>query len=115
MFDSHLRAVDDFSALSLDGTSSSLDGDAQFAVAAVSRPAAGRRAAAHRRQCDRRGRRRWAKLPPIYPVVVGDDDAPPDVSVAGVSVSQTNFESAPVTVRADIASSGFAGQSSSPS
>ena len=52
----------------------------------------------------------WDELPPIYPVVIGQDDVAPDISVPRVSVSQTNFESAPVVVRADIDASGFCGQ-----
>lgn len=48
----------------------------------------------------------WSELPPIYPVVVGADDVLPDVSVERVSVRQTNFETAPVTIHADIRSIG---------
>lgn len=48
-------------------------------------------------------------LPPIYPVIVGDDDDPPaDLGVASVAVSQTAFEDAPVTVQTDVNTTGFA-------
>jgi uncharacterized membrane protein len=52
----------------------------------------------------------WEELPPVYPLVVGDDEAPADVSVPRVAVSQTNFDAAPVTVRADVRASGLAGE-----
>lgn len=50
----------------------------------------------------------WHELPPVYPVVLGADAAPRDVSVARVSVSQTNFEAAPVTILAEIECQGLA-------
>ncbi|TWT33925.1 hypothetical protein KOR34_37610 [Posidoniimonas corsicana] len=46
-----------------------------------------------------------SNLPPVYPVVIGADDVLPDLSVERVSVRQTNFESAPVVIHADIRSS----------
>ena len=49
-------------------------------------------------------------LPPIYPVVIGREKASDDVSLDRVAVSQTNFEDAPVTLTAQIASSGYAGK-----
>src|SRR5690606_25568646 len=44
----------------------------------------------------------WEQLPPIYPVVVGSQRSPRDVSVEQVSTSQTNFDAAPVTIRATV-------------
>jgi uncharacterized membrane protein len=52
----------------------------------------------------------FAKLPPVYPVVVGSDRLADDLSISRVSVTQTSFEAAPVTVTADIRRYGFAGQ-----
>ncbi len=49
----------------------------------------------------------WADLPPVYPVVVGKDQPQADVSISGFSVSQTNFEAAPVTIAANLDTSGF--------
>jgi uncharacterized membrane protein len=46
-------------------------------------------------------------LPPIYPVLFGASKSPRDVAVNNVSISQTAFEDAPVTVRADITRSGY--------
>ncbi|HZN65603.1 MAG TPA: glutamine amidotransferase [Tepidisphaeraceae bacterium] len=50
------------------------------------------------------------RLPPVYPVVVGRDESADDVNLGHVSVSQTNFEDAPVTLVAQVTSSGFAGR-----
>lgn len=48
-------------------------------------------------------------LPPVYPVVVGSDQTTSDVSIRNIAVSQTAFEDAPVTLRADVDAVGFAG------
>ncbi len=49
-------------------------------------------------------------LPPVYPVVLGNDDPIRDVAIENVTMSQTAFEDAPVTVQADINASGYAGE-----
>lgn len=49
-------------------------------------------------------------LPPIYPVVIGRDDVPRDVSLRKVTVTQTSFEDSPVSVQADVAADGYAGE-----
>ncbi len=51
-----------------------------------------------------------AGLPPIYPVLIGGEQAAGDLAVASTAVSQTSFEDAPVTVQAEIVASGFGGQ-----
>jgi uncharacterized membrane protein len=50
-------------------------------------------------------------LPPIHSVVFGSDHPPRDLAISGTSVSQTAFEDAPVTIQADIAAVGCAGES----
>jgi uncharacterized membrane protein len=50
-------------------------------------------------------------LPPIYPVVVGGDRELPDLAVSRVTVTQTNFETTPVTILAEISGTGMNGQS----
>ena len=113
VFDSHLRAVDGFDALAFDGSGSSLAALARGPRAAVPRPAAGRRPAVHRRQPDRRRRRSTGRRPAAdlsrRPAVARASAA--TSACANVSVSQTNFESAPVVVRADVAAVGFRGES----
>jgi hypothetical protein len=49
-------------------------------------------------------------LPPIHSVVFGNEQPPRDLAISGTSVSQTAFEDAPVTIQADIAAVGCAGE-----
>jgi uncharacterized membrane protein len=110
LFDSHLRGVEDFSAMALDGDRSAL----RATLASLARrfhnlPLAGVLLFSDGNSTDA-GDAPWDQLPPIYPVIIGQDEVAPDISVPRVSVSQTNFESAPVVIRADIDTSGFAGQ-----
>ncbi len=51
-----------------------------------------------------------AGLPPVYPVVIGLANPQKDLSLASVSVSQSAFEDAPVTIKADTEASGYAGK-----
>ncbi len=48
--------------------------------------------------------------PPIYPVVFGSEQPPRDLAIANVSVAQTSFEDAPVTVQADVTAVGAPGE-----
>lgn len=52
----------------------------------------------------------WENLPPVYPVVIGGDQLLRDLSITGVTTSQTNFESAPVTIKAELLAQKFAGK-----
>ena len=52
----------------------------------------------------------WKGLPPVYPVALGADSGLVDLSVARVSVSQTNFEASPVTITAEVQGQGVAGK-----
>ncbi|MFP6648436.1 MAG: glutamine amidotransferase [Pirellulaceae bacterium] len=49
-------------------------------------------------------------LPPVYPIVVGNDVAPADIRLALKAVQQTNFELAPITVTAEIAGDRYQGR-----
>ncbi len=48
-------------------------------------------------------------LPPIYPVVMGNDDPIKDVAIQNVTISQTAFEDAPVSIQADVTATGYPG------
>src|SRR5213079_1931974 len=48
-----------------------------------------------------------AKLPPIYPVMVGKQSPANDVSLGRVAVSQSNFEDTPVTLNAQVTTAGY--------
>jgi len=52
----------------------------------------------------------WSKLPPVYPVIVGDNQPLRDLSITGVTTSQTNFESAPVTIKVELLAQKFSGK-----
>jgi uncharacterized membrane protein len=110
VFDSHLRAVEGFDNLTFDGTGSSLG----TSLAALSKrfrglPLAGALLFTDGCRTDV-GDVDWSTLPPIYPVVPPSPGVARDVGVREVSVSQTNFESAPVVLRADVSAVGFAGR-----
>ena len=47
--------------------------------------------------------------PPVYPVVIGGKGPAWDLSVRKVSVTQTAFEDAPVTIEAEVGTTGFSG------
>ncbi len=49
----------------------------------------------------------WKSLAPCFPVIVDEPTARPDVAVSSVSVSETSFEDAPVTVTCDVRVSGL--------
>ena len=107
VFDSHLRAVDGFDALTFDGTGTALT----TSLDALSKRFRGLPLAGVLLFTD--GNRTdlsdldLSQLPPIYPVVPPSRAVARDVGVSQVSISQTNFESAPVVIRADVSTVGF--------
>ena len=50
-------------------------------------------------------------LPPVFPVLLSDDEKVKDLRIANISVNQTNFEAAPVTIVAEIECQGYDGAS----
>ena len=111
IFDSHLRAIDDFDTLIFDGVGSSLS-TSLSALAQRFRglPIAGVLVFTDGNRTDT-GDIDWSQLPPIYPVVPPSRGVVKDIGVTQVAISQTNFESAPAVVRADVSVAGFAGES----
>jgi hypothetical protein len=110
VFDSHLRAVEGFDTLAFDGTGSTL----ATSLSALSRrfrglPLAGILVFSDGNRTDT-GDVDWSQLPPVYPVVPPAHGVARDVGVNQVSISQTNFESAPVVIRADVVATGFPGE-----
>jgi uncharacterized membrane protein len=111
VFDSHLRAVDGFESLRFDGTGSAL----ATSLEALSRrfrglPLAGVLVFTDGNRTDL-GDLDLSELPPLYPVVPPSRSVVRDVGVTQVSINQTNFESAPVVIRADVATVGLNGES----
>jgi len=110
VFDSHLRAIDGFDALTFDGVGTALT----TSLAALSKrfhglPLAGVLLFTDGNRTDV-GDVDWSQLPPIYPVVPPSRAVAKDVGVNQVSISQTNFESAPIVIRADVSARGFKGE-----
>jgi len=112
LFDSRLRRAPGFSDLTFDGKATSL----AAALRTVTERYEGRPLAGILLMTDGCATDMGepfpdlSGLPPIYPVVVGQDRPPKDISLANVTVSQTSFEDAPVTIQADIETAGFAGR-----
>ena len=110
VFDSHLRATDDFENLTFDGVGSELS----TSLSALARRFRGLPIAGVLLLTD--GNRTdledvdWSQLPPIFPVIPPSQGVVKDIGVSRISISQTNFESAPAVVRADVSVSGFQGQ-----
>ena len=52
----------------------------------------------------------WSGLPPIYPVVPPSPGVAKDLGLSNISLNQTNFESAPAVIRAEVAEVGFQGE-----
>ncbi len=112
-FDNRLRAIDDFSHLASQGQATSL-----FAALETlgrryrGRPLAGILLLTDGAATDESIQQAdWKDLPPVYPVVLGRASPGKDISIGHVAVSGTNFEDAPVTIRAELAAAGFQGQS----
>src|SRR5208283_2445233 len=110
VFDSHLRSVEGFDTLAFDGTGTSL-GTSLSALSKRFRglPLAGVLLFTDGNRTDL-GDLDWSSLPRVYPVVPPSRGVIRDVGIRDVSISQTNFESAPVVLRADVAAAGFPGE-----
>ena len=110
--DSRLHGLKDFSELTFDGGASALGSalhqlGSRFRdqpLAGILLVSDGNATDADLDQLD------LADLPPVYPVVIGSKESSRDVSITSMSLSQTAFEDAPVTLIADISSIGFAGR-----
>ena len=113
LFDARLQATADFHELAFDGRSTAL-GSALHTLAErfQGRPLAGILLLTDGNATDLpagalpdlRG------LPPIYPVVIGSRDPVRDIAVQQVHVSQSSFEDAPVSIQADVMTSGYRGE-----
>ena len=112
LFDSRLQSTRDFSELNFDGRATSL-GTALRDIADryQGQPLSGVLLLTAGNATDLPdGRLDTAGLPPVYPVVMGSDDTIKDISLQRVTVSQTAFEDAPVSVQADVTQGGYSGR-----
>lgn len=112
LFDSQLRRTTDFSELLFDGKASAIGETLRTIAQRYSgRPLAGVLLMTDGNATDM-GEQLYdlSGVPPVYPVAIGAAQPPRDISLANVSVSQTAFEDAPVTIQADMEASGYAGK-----
>ncbi len=111
-FDSRLQNSRDFSELSFDGRSTALGGALRSLRERYhGRPVAGILLLTDGNATDIHGDFDAAGLPPIYPVVIGNQNAVHDIAITQVHTTETDFEDAPVSIQAQVAASGFAGDS----
>jgi uncharacterized membrane protein len=111
LFDSRLQATKDFSELVFDGRASAIGHSLRTIsdryrgqpLAGVLLLSDGNATDITAANFNKEG------LPPVYPVLIGDNDPAKDIAVSNVKISQTSFEDAPVTIQADVAHSGYSG------
>jgi uncharacterized membrane protein len=110
-FDTQLESVAEFRELEFSGYGSSIATtletiDSRYA----DRPVAGVIMVTDGNATDHGLPKHIDDLPPIYPVVIGSEDAGKDVSVARVTASEANFQVAPVSVLATVVPRGTNGE-----
>jgi uncharacterized membrane protein len=111
LFDARLQNTRDYSELSFDGRSSAIGASLRaLAERYHGRPLAGVLLLTDGNATDLRAGPVLDGLPPVYPVVLGSPDAIRDIAVQQASVSQTEFEDAPVSVQADVTATGYSGE-----
>ncbi len=105
LFDTNVRPVKTFAELTLDGEASAIHGT----LNSLTERYRGQPVAGILLLTDGNGTdltdvvlNAKQKLPPIYPVAIGEDRGLVDLSISQVAVSQTNFEAAPVTITATL-------------
>ncbi|MFK8111023.1 MAG: hypothetical protein AB8B91_02410 [Rubripirellula sp.] len=112
-FDARLERVEDYSSLQADGYVSSLAGSLQsLSERFADRPVAGAILFTDGNLTDMPSADfDWSSLGfPVYPVLPKSDGSMQDIRIAGVSVRQTDFESAPTTVNVAIDAIGMQGE-----
>jgi uncharacterized membrane protein len=112
IFDSGLKRSTDFSDMTFDGKASSIGITLRTIANRYSnRPLAGIILLSDGNATDMTDQPLdLSNMPPVYPVVIGSSKTKKDISISNVSVSQSSFEDAPVTIQADIDTSGYAGK-----
>jgi len=111
-FDTRLTNLADFESLSFDGSASRL-GDALRTLSRrfQGQPLAGILIFTDGVATDlEAGLPDLAGLPPVYPVVVGEKGPERDLAVGKVTIAQTAFEDAPVTIDAQVRALGCKGE-----
>jgi uncharacterized membrane protein len=112
LFDTRLHRTTDFADLAFDGKATSIGGALHtIAERYRGRPLAGVLLLTDGAATDAGDLPTdWSGMAPVYPVVIGQSQTEKDIALSNVTVSQTAFEDAPVTIQADVEASGFAGR-----
>jgi uncharacterized membrane protein len=110
-FDSHLQDVRDFGGLEFDGNATALEHALHTAAERWrGQPVAGVLVFTDGNATDASpDLAALGNCPPVYLVVIGSESGLRDIALDKVTVSQTAFEDAPVTVQAEVTARGFAG------
>lgn len=110
LFDNHLHSVETFASLNYTGGATSLVGS----LTALDKRFRGLPIAGILLFTDGNGTDLrdvdWSTLPPIYPVMPPSRTTVKDISVPRVTLSQTNFEEAPVVLQAGVVVKGLRGR-----
>jgi uncharacterized membrane protein len=108
-FDSRLQATRDFSELSFEGNASALGAALNgLRERFEGQPLAGVLVLSDGNATDTVDIE--AGMPPVYPVLIGAESSIRDAGIQSVSVAQTAFEDAPVTVSVRVNATGYAGR-----
>jgi uncharacterized membrane protein len=112
IFDSRVSRTNDFSELTFDGKASSVVTALRtIAERYNNRPLAGILLLSDGIATDMIAQSYdFSDLPGVYPVVIGGPRPQKDISLNNVSVSQSSFEDAPVTIQADVETVGYTGK-----
>ena len=109
--DSHLQGTQNFAELTFDGRTSALGGALRLlADRHAGQPLAGVLLLTDGVAADLADTATLQGLPPIFPVVFGNDHAANDIAITSTSTTQTSFEDAPVSVQAEVNATGFRGR-----
>src|SRR5579862_5659515 len=111
LFDARLQSTKDFADMDFNGRSSRIGAalrtlDERYR----NRPLAGILLFTDGNATDLRTVPDLTGMPPIYPVVMGNNDPIRDIAVEQVHTTQTDFEDAPVSIQADVTARGYQGQ-----
>jgi uncharacterized membrane protein len=110
-FDARLHSLEDFGALAFDGRASALSAALETLEGRFrGRPFAGVLLFTDGNATDAAELASLPNLPPVYPVITGGSGPERDLALGKVSVAQSAFEDAPVTVDASLNAFGCAGE-----
>ncbi len=109
--DSRLQGTQNFAELTFDGRTSALGNALRLlAERSAGQPLAGVILLTDGVAADLTDPASLQGLPPIFPVVFGNDRAANDLAITSTATTQTSFEDAPVSVQAEVSATGFRGR-----